>query len=324
MLAGAIHRRGPRRTQGKRDHHGESIDDAESHAVAHRGARRCYFRRLQAGRRARLAAAPPQTEPAPPPHVETVSSAQTEPGLPTTGPWTSNRAAEREPARSTIAPTPEPQPGDTGDSVDSTRLAAQVRDLEVSVADLQMRLMESEANAATLRSELDAAIREAVRSKAKLQSVDSRAEAASAIAEAEIAMTVRRESERSNPRQVQAMELLAMSTAEFENENYGGALYLAIQAKDLASGHRARLDVADMTQRTGEALFDVPLPLLVSRSSNVRRGPGTSFEILFVLEKGAQIIGHAHERQWVRITVADGRDGWIYSALVASRGRGSR
>jgi SH3-like domain-containing protein len=63
------------------------------------------------------------------------------------------------------------------------------------------------------------------------------------------------------------------------------------------------------------------LPLRVVRSSNVREGPGTSFKILFVLEAGAEVMGHAYEAQWVRISLADGRGGWIYSTLVESHSR---
>jgi len=242
------------------------------------------------------AAAPPQTQPVQP------------------------AAVEPEPAPPPVEQAPAPEP----ETDDSARLEAEILTLEAAVADVQLRLIQSETNAATLQTKLDAAIREAVRSKAKLQSVESRAEAASTMAEAEIALTERQRSERNNPRLLQAAELLAMSASEFDNENYGGALYLAGQVKDLVSDNPARLGGADPNRRPDEVLFDLSLPLRVSRSSNVREGPSTTFKVVFVLEEGDEVVGHASERQWVRITADDGRSGWIYSTLVDSRGKGRR
>jgi hypothetical protein len=232
---------------------------------------------------------------------------------PTTQP---ERPQAEEPAPVAAQEAPEAQ-GEAAAEADLERLQAEVQRLEAAVAGLQLRLIESETNAATLQTKLDAAIREAVRSKAKLQSVESRAEAASTIAEAEIALDQRRAAERSNPRLIQAAELLEMSATEFDAENYGGALYLAAQAKELVSDNPARL--GDPTRRDEEVPFTLSLPLRALRSSNVRRGPGTTFEVLFVLEEGAEVMGHAYERQWVRITTPDGRSGWIYSTLVDSR-----
>ncbi len=205
------------------------------------------------------------------------------------------------------------------DTAELERLEAEVSTLERNVAELQLRLLASEARAASLQDAVDAAIMEAVRSKAKLQSVESRAEAASTMAEAEIALRTRQQAEGDNPRVVQAAQLLEMSSGEFDNENYGGALYLAVQSKDLVSDNPGRFASTDSARRPDEVPFYFALPLRVTRSSNVREGPGTSFGVAFVLEAGAQVMGHAYERQWVRISSDDGRGGWIYSTLVDSR-----
>jgi hypothetical protein len=229
---------------------------------------------------------------------------------------------ERPATTQSPAPAQEPAAGEEPAATppaDIEQLQAEVQRLEAAIAELQLRLIESETNAGTLQDKLDAAIREAVRSKAKLQSVESRAEAASTIAEAEIALNDRRAAEPGNPRLAQAAEFLEMSASEFDAENYGGALYLASQAKDLVSDNPARLGEADPNHRDDEVPFTLSLPLRVVRSSNVRRGPGATFEVLFVLEAGEEVMGHASERQWVRITTADGRSGWIYSSLVDSR-----
>ncbi|MCH7824527.1 MAG: SH3 domain-containing protein [Acidobacteria bacterium] len=149
--------------------------------------------------------------------------------------------------------------------------------------------------------------------------MESRAEAASTMAEAEIALRTRRRTESNNPRVTQAAQFLEMSASEFNNENYGGALYLAVQSKDLVGDSRGRLSGFDTAQRPAEVPFYFSLSLRVTRSSNVREGPGTAFGVAFILEAGAHVTGHAYERQWVRISSEDGRSGWIYSTLVASR-----
>ena len=80
-----------------------------------------------------------------------------------------------------------------------------------------------------------------------------------------------------------------------------------------------RFSTTDPLRRPGETLFDLSLALRLNRSSNVREGPGTSFAVLFVLDEGTEVVGHAYEQQWVRIRLNDGRSGWIYSTLVDSR-----
>lgn len=70
----------------------------------------------------------------------------------------------------------------------------------------------------------------------------------------------------------------------------------------------------------GETPFTVALPLRTIRRSNVRQGPGTEHEIAFTLEVGVSLTGHSYVGQWVRISAADGRTGWIFQTLVEARG----
>src|SRR2546426_5811834 len=89
-----------------------------------------------------------------------------------------------------------------------------------------------------LRARLDDARQEVVRALAKLQTVASRAEAASAMAEAEIALQALRAATGGPPGGssdvAQAGTLVQQASGEFAKQNYGGALYLANQAKSVA------------------------------------------------------------------------------------------
>ena len=224
-------------------------------------------------------------------------------------------------------PVPEPAPepavsaeGPTGAQSLAERQAARISDLQQGMAELQLGLMEKEAQVTELQANLDEAIQEVVRTKAKLQSVESRAEAASTMAEAEIALkAVRAETAEPGPEVFQAEQLLEMSARAFESRNYGGSLYLASQAMSLVNIGKRRLVGADMPHRVGEVLFVIPLSLEATRNSNVREGPGRGFKVLFTLSERTRLVGLAYKDQWVRVRDDDGRGGWIFHSLVQSR-----
>jgi hypothetical protein len=104
------------------------------------------------------------------------------------------------------------------------RLRSQLQARNAQVVDLQRRLTE--------------AMNEAVRAMARLRTLATRAEAASAMAEAEV--TVQQVRPRAGRADLQeADRLLRSASVEFEAENYGGAVYLATQAKRLATASAA-------------------------------------------------------------------------------------
>jgi len=119
-------------------------------------------------------------------------------------------------------PTPAPAPARNPEA-DRTiaRLRSQLQARDAQIAELQQRLAE--------------AMNEAVRAMARLRTLATRAEAASAMAEAEVTVQqVRQRAGRSDLQE--ASRLLRSAGVEFEAENYGGAVYLATQAKRLAAG----------------------------------------------------------------------------------------
>ncbi len=127
----------------------------------------------------------------------------------------------------------------------SRRASARDSVLEQRVARLDLQMAERDAQVEDLQARLDEARQEVVRALAKLQTVASRAEAASAMAEAEIAVQALRAATGAQPAGgsdvAQAGTLLQQASAEFAKQNYGGALYLANQAKSLAGIGRSRL-----------------------------------------------------------------------------------
>jgi len=189
-------------------------------------------------------------------------------------------------------------------------------------ARLELRLLEEEAQVGDLQVKLDEARQEVVRAMAKLQTLASKAEAASGMAEAEIALQALQTAagQLGTPEAPQAEQLLHMSTKEFDQQNYGGALYLANQAKSLVGAGQARLTSSGRgTLWPGEVLFALPLRLQTLVRSNVRDGPGTNFKLLFTLDAGTALLGYSYSDVWVRVGDEAGRSGWIFSPFVGRR-----
>ncbi|MGZ8397657.1 MAG: SH3 domain-containing protein [Gemmatimonadales bacterium] len=200
------------------------------------------------------------------------------------------------------------------------RPGASPAELERRIARLELSLMEKEAQVEDLQTRLDNTRQEVVRAMAKLQTLATRAEAASGIAEAEVALQTLRTApgQQATPEGTQAARLLNESSAEFDKANYGGALYLANQAKTLAGAARDRLSAGERgAQRSGETAFALPIRLVAAGRGNVRAGPGTGSRIQFGVEPGDALIGYSYVDEWIRIGDDSGRGGWIFRSLVA-------
>ena len=194
-----------------------------------------------------------------------------------------------------------------------------VRDpeLERRATQLELQLMERDALIESLESRLDQALQEVVGTMGKLRSLATRAEAASAMAEADVALQSTGNSGRGSPESKQASRLMQQSSAEFKRRNFGGALYLANQAKAAA-----RLRAADGglgNARPGEVPFARPVKLRASTRANVRNGPGTDFAVSFVADSGSALSGVSYLGEWIRVTGETGNEGWIFGSLVARR-----
>jgi len=208
-------------------------------------------------------------------------------------------------------------PRNSRSATESASSSSRDEQMEMRVARLDLKLLEKEALVEDLQTRLDDAQAEVVRAMAKLRSAASRAEAASGMAEAEVALQSLKSSAGSQASETaQVSQLLRRSADEFDKQNYGGALYLADQAKTAATAARARLASGARNLRQGETQFAVPVRLKVASKGNVREGPGTSFPIVFAVDGGNQLTGFSYTDDWVRVTDDAGRNGWIFRPLV--------
>jgi len=191
-------------------------------------------------------------------------------------------------------------------------------DLDKRVARLELLTLAKDAQIEDLQAKLEDARAEVVRAMAKLQTVASRAQAASAMAEAEVSLqSMKAGSTEEPPEAAQVTKLVRQSATQFDRANYAGALYLANQAKTLASSYRGRLSLGSREgARPGETPFAVPIKLTMTTRGNVREGPGTGFPIAFAAEAGTLLTGYSYAEEWIRVTDETGHSGWVFRGLV--------
>jgi len=99
----------------------------------------------------------------------------------------------------------------------------------------------------------------------------------------------------------------------------------------LAAVGRSRLaSGAQLSLQLGEVPFAVPIRLRTLGHSSVREKPGRGYPVLFILDAGtplaghAYLTGHSYAEDWVRVSDESGRSGWVLRALVMPRHMGER
>ncbi|UCF19395.1 MAG: SH3 domain-containing protein [Gemmatimonadota bacterium] len=190
---------------------------------------------------------------------------------------------------------------------------AQLLEREIRIAELEVRLDNQ-------RLVLDETISEVVRTKAKLRGAESRAEAVSQMAEAEIALRglADRPGGRRTEEYAKATELMEASGRAFEEENYGGAIYLVSQAKALITQGVTSATRHDIVISADETRFQRPFRLRALKNSNVRVGPGLEYRVISTVSAGTSLVGYSYTGEWIHVGLEDGRDGWIFRPLVVS------
>ena len=226
------------------------------------------------------------------------------------------------PAPVVAAPTPPPAP-----VVVAAPETVTVRDPETEreLARLRVQLLERSAQLAEMERRLGETTTEVVRAMARSRTLATRAEAASAIAEAEVTLQQLRgrAGQQASEEARQAEAALRAGSAAFDAENFGGAVYLATQAKRAATAGRGRLaESGGATTRGGEQAFALPLPLTTTARANLRAAPGTSAAVVATTAAGTPLTGHAYAQEWIRVTMADGRSAWVHQSLVRSAAPG--
>ena len=196
-----------------------------------------------------------------------------------------------------------------------------VRDpeMERELARTKVQLLERSAQLADMDRRLGETTTEVVRAMARLRTLATRAEAASAIAEAEVTLQQLRgrAGQQGAPEVAQAEAALREGSRAFDAENFGGAVYLATQAKRAATVGRGRLaEGAGTPMRPGERALALPVPLTTTARANLRAAPSASAAVVTTAPVGTTFTAYAYEQDWLRVTMSDGRSAWVHQSVV--------
>jgi uncharacterized coiled-coil protein SlyX len=194
--------------------------------------------------------------------------------------------------------------------------------LNKRVSNLELRLLEKEAQVEDLQSRLAETRTAVVKSRSQVQMATGKAGAASEMAEAEVALRqLKAVAPPRSPDTQNAVRLLRQSNDAFDKENYGGAISLAGQAKTVAQTATSRLGAANRSRsvRRGEAQFAIPIRLKVIAAGNVRDQPRPKSAVVFAVDVGAPLIGLSYVEDWIRVVDDRRRTGWINQSVVDRR-----
>ena len=116
----------------------------------------------------------------------------------------------------------------------------------------------------------------------------------------------------------QAESALRQASTAFDAENFGGAVYLATQAKRFATAGRGRLAEAGGTARPNERPFALPVPLTTTAAANLRDTPSGSGAVISRIVTGTALTAYSYEQDWLKVATADGASGWVHQSVVRS------
>jgi hypothetical protein len=167
-----------------------------------------------------------------------------------------------------------------------------------------------EERVSLLLKELELTETEVIRTKAKLKG-QTKAEASSAIAETRILLRRLTDQGVRSPHLARCEQLLQRAETLIDEENYGGAAFLAITAQDLLEQTR-RLAV-------DRAALDTPAPraryVVGAEIANIRRGPSTTEPVIGQATRGTTLPATVVRGDWVRVSTGT-VTGWIYRPLL--------
>ncbi|MBW8773345.1 MAG: SH3 domain-containing protein [Gemmatimonadetes bacterium] len=219
-----------------------------------------------------------------------------------------------------------PTPDSAGLRAPAETVTVRDPDTERELGRVKVQLIERNARLADMDRRLDEATTEVVRAMARLRTLATRAEAASAIAEAEVTLQQLRgrAGQQAPPEVAQADQALRSASAAFDAENYGGAVYLATQAKRSATAGRGRLaDVGGVATRPNEHAFALPVPLTTTSRANLRDTPAGGGAVVVTVPAGTGLTAYSYEQDWLKVTTADGKSGWVHQSVVRGTAAGA-
>ena len=187
------------------------------------------------------------------------------------------------------------------------------------IAELQLALLEKHAEMSILSKKNDTLVNDFVRNTKQIQKSGTRVETVRMLAEtAAIIDSVKAYDKNLEWSQAieKAEQYLVDGQVELNNGNIDGASYLANQAIEIIQVCDLDPESTKKQKTKTEFEFSPPLQMEVLKNANVRTEPSLESGVLYLAAAGTFVRAVGYSSEWVKISMKDGRHGWIYYSLL--------
>ncbi len=187
------------------------------------------------------------------------------------------------------------------------------------VARLQMELVQKKEEIARLRAAGQGLAKEIASNTIRTPAANTRVETVAYLAEVATEIETAREKVKPEEQELfaEAEQLMVQSNLELESDRYEQATFLAAQALDLISlqqfNDEGKARIAPKTYSD----FITPLDLKVAKTSNIRKAPGIRGKVVTTVESETSVTAIGHKGYWIKVSLQDGKEGWIYYSLLS-------
>lgn len=198
-------------------------------------------------------------------------------------------------------------------------LQAELEEKNVLLARLQMELGRKEEEISQLKSmNRQGPAKEIAGIAIRTPAASTKVETVAYLAEISTEIAAFKESDRPEDLEIfeKADKLIKESNSELDQGRFDQASLLAAQAMELISKQRLDNPVGRQRQSRPYADFVTPLELKVAKRSNIRIAPGTGSQLLITVNAGTGVTAIGHKGSWIKVVLADGREGWMYHSLL--------
>lgn len=203
---------------------------------------------------------------------------------------------------------------------ENARLNAELEEKNILAARLQMELVKKQEQIGRLKSITQQSLAKEIASNTiRTPAATTKVETVAYLAE--IATEIETFRETSTPDQQETYEkadkLIQESNNELEKERFEQASLLAAQAMELIN--RQRADSPSVSTLKGQPYSDFisPLELKLAKRSNIRKSPGSRSKLIATVDPGTSVVATGHKGYWIKVTLPDGRSGWVYYSLLS-------
>lgn len=198
------------------------------------------------------------------------------------------------------------------------QLAADLASSLAASAELQLELVEKEAEIAQLRRVKNRQDPKEVGPALRVPPPGNKVEAIIYLAEVETEVSALRGTagDQGKPTFLEADRLLTKSKDELAKDNIDKASALAAEAMALVKSSPAEPAAKPVVAPAVYTEFVCPVQLELAKRSNIRKKPGLRGKVLDTFEPGTALTAIGYTGKWIKVILTDGTEGWVYHILL--------